>query len=253
MSKKFSSAQFSYFTWEQEILAVLEGLSKWEDKLMGRPITLVTDHKSLQFFTTQNRMSNRQVRWLEYISRFNFTVMYVPGEQNKVADALSQMYHNLLGPEGNRNNDWVSVDRKLDPEGEDLPHDVIAQARAMQLRPKDRTELRIEESKELNKLNADDNEDLSSDIEEDVAWSSGAPMQPLQVMIEGELLLNIIIPMYQEDKFLSKILDNPEHHDTFSVKNGVVYTRNPVGKDIICVPNALFKGRVTEIAIDQAH
>jgi hypothetical protein len=256
MSKKFSSAQSSYFTWEQEILAVLEGLSKWEDKLIGRPITLVTDHKSLQFFTTQNRMSNRQVRWWEYISRFNFEVMYVPGEQNKVADALSRMYHNLPAPEGARADDWVSIDRRLDPEGEDLPHDVIAQARAMQLRPRDRTEIRIEESRELNKLstNKDDEERPSSDDENDVAWNSGSPSEPLEVTVEGQSLLDIMVPLYREDRLFSKILENPEHHDTFSIKKGIVYARNPAGKAVICVPGVLFKGRrVTEIAIDQAH
>ena len=121
MSKKFSLAQCSYFTWEQEILAVLEGLSRWEDKLIGRPITVVTDHKALTFFMTQSRMSNRQIRWWEYISRFNFEVLYVPGEQNKVADALSRMYQNVPELADMRPTDWVTIDAKLDPEGEDLP------------------------------------------------------------------------------------------------------------------------------------
>jgi hypothetical protein len=36
MSKKFMSAQRSYKTYEQEALAVIESLMKWEDKLLGR-------------------------------------------------------------------------------------------------------------------------------------------------------------------------------------------------------------------------
>jgi hypothetical protein len=35
MSKKFSSPQMSCYTWEQETVAILEGLLKWEDKLLG--------------------------------------------------------------------------------------------------------------------------------------------------------------------------------------------------------------------------
>src|SRR5258708_24730399 len=36
--KKFSLAQMSYRTYEQETLAILEGLLRWEDKLLGREI-----------------------------------------------------------------------------------------------------------------------------------------------------------------------------------------------------------------------
>ena len=34
LSKKFSNTQSSYRTYEQETLAILEGLSRWEDKLL---------------------------------------------------------------------------------------------------------------------------------------------------------------------------------------------------------------------------
>ena len=45
--KKFTSAQHNHCTHEHETLAVLEALMKWEDKLLGRKFTVVTDHKGL--------------------------------------------------------------------------------------------------------------------------------------------------------------------------------------------------------------
>ena len=33
--------------------AILEALMKWEDKLLGRKFTVVTDHKDLEYFKTQ--------------------------------------------------------------------------------------------------------------------------------------------------------------------------------------------------------
>jgi hypothetical protein len=36
-----------------ETIAILEALLKWEDKLLGRWVTVVTDHKALEFFKTQ--------------------------------------------------------------------------------------------------------------------------------------------------------------------------------------------------------
>ena len=92
LSKKFSSAQHSYRTYEQETLAILEGLLRWEDKLLGREITIITDHRTLEFFNTQQSMSLRQIRWYEYLSRFNYTIQYVEGIKNIVANVLSRMY-----------------------------------------------------------------------------------------------------------------------------------------------------------------
>ena len=52
LSKKFTSMQHNYHTHEHETLAVLEALMKWEDKLLGKKFTVVTDHKGLEYFKT---------------------------------------------------------------------------------------------------------------------------------------------------------------------------------------------------------
>ena len=70
MSKKFTAAQHNYRVFEMETIAILEGLLKWEDKLIGNKINIVTDHRALEFFKTQRRLSSRQMRWMEYLSRF---------------------------------------------------------------------------------------------------------------------------------------------------------------------------------------
>jgi hypothetical protein len=88
-SRKFSPAQMNYRMHEQELLGILEGLMKWEDKLLGCTFCVLTDHRSLQWLKTQPELSRRQVRWLEYLSRFNFKIEYIPGDANVVADALS--------------------------------------------------------------------------------------------------------------------------------------------------------------------
>ncbi|KEP44919.1 putative Pol polyprotein/retrotransposon, partial [Rhizoctonia solani 123E] len=89
-SRKFTPAQMSYRTHEQELLAIIEGLLKWEDKLLGRRFRVLTDHNSLKWLKTQPDLSRRQVRWLEYLSRFDFDIEYIPGASNEIADALSR-------------------------------------------------------------------------------------------------------------------------------------------------------------------
>ena len=70
MSKKFTATQMNYHVWEMEMIAVLEVLLKWEDKLLGYPIHIVSDHKALEFFDNQRKLSSRQSRWREYLNRF---------------------------------------------------------------------------------------------------------------------------------------------------------------------------------------
>ena len=68
MSKKFQEAQFNYRVFEMETLAILEALLKWEDKLIGWRFKVITDHKALEFFLKQWKLSGRQAQWAEYLS-----------------------------------------------------------------------------------------------------------------------------------------------------------------------------------------
>ena len=43
------------------MIAVLEALMKWEDKLLGLKFILVTDHKGLKYFEIQKKLLDRQV------------------------------------------------------------------------------------------------------------------------------------------------------------------------------------------------
>ena len=121
LSKKFSSAQQNYCTHEHETIAILEALIKWEDKLLGRKFIIVTNNKGLEYFETQPSLSSRQTRWWEYLSRFNFTIQYVDGDTNRVADCLSRYYKNDGPDDYHPDHDFVSADAKLDPDGELIP------------------------------------------------------------------------------------------------------------------------------------
>ena len=125
MSKKFSYAQQHYAVHELETLAILEALHKWEDKLVGQRFHVITDHKALEFFKTQTTLSNRQLRWTEYMARFDFDITYIKGEYNKVADCLSRYYENDTSTDVHEYHEYVHADRLIDPEGEDLPMDRV--------------------------------------------------------------------------------------------------------------------------------
>ena len=68
------------------------------DLLLGRDVTLVTDHKPLTFAMEKvsPTMSPRQIRQLNYISHICKTIKYVPGIHNQVADSLSHLEINYI-------------------------------------------------------------------------------------------------------------------------------------------------------------
>ena len=121
LSEKFMSAQHNYHTHKHETFAVLEALMKWEDKLLGRKFTVVTDHKGLEYFKTQPNLSLRQTRWWEYLSCFNYNTIHVDGMQNQVADSLSCYYEYDTIWDEYHNSAFIKVDEILDPDGDLAP------------------------------------------------------------------------------------------------------------------------------------
>src|ERR1700733_12440610 len=57
---------------------------------MGAKFTVMTDHRSLQYFKTQPQLSNRQIHWKDIIANFDFEIVYIEGKTNIVADGLSR-------------------------------------------------------------------------------------------------------------------------------------------------------------------
>ncbi|MCO5561295.1 hypothetical protein L7F22_014916 [Adiantum nelumboides] len=89
-SRRLSSDEQILSIYEKELLAVLHALDSWKHYLLGTPFILRTDHQSLKYFMTQTKLSDKQMRWANFLSRFNFHIAHIAGKHNQVADALSR-------------------------------------------------------------------------------------------------------------------------------------------------------------------
>ena len=55
-----------------------------------RSFTVWSDHKNLQYFQTKRQLNERQARWAETLSRYNYQLTYRKGSTAVVPDALSR-------------------------------------------------------------------------------------------------------------------------------------------------------------------
>ncbi|KAH7904833.1 hypothetical protein BJ138DRAFT_1018573, partial [Hygrophoropsis aurantiaca] len=59
---------------------------------------------------------------------------------------------------------------------------------------------------------------------------------------------------YPVDKTLSKVLDKPSEHAAFALRDGLLYSKNHGGEEVLCIPRAVSKGKsIPGIIIEQAH
>ena len=91
-SRKLSSAESRYSTFDRELLAVYASVRHFRHFLQGASFTIQTDHLPLvhAFTKKSDPISARQQRHLSVISEFNCSLRHVPGKRNPVADALSR-------------------------------------------------------------------------------------------------------------------------------------------------------------------
>ena len=89
-SRRLNEHEKNLGIYEKELLAILHALNTWKHYLLGTPFVLRTDHQSLKYFLTQTKLSDKQMRWANFLSQFNFNIAHIAGKHNQVADALSQ-------------------------------------------------------------------------------------------------------------------------------------------------------------------
>lgn len=66
------------------------GSAELETNLLSRKFTVLTDQKSLKFLLEQSVITRDHQKWIVKLSGYDFDIVYRPGKENGVANALSR-------------------------------------------------------------------------------------------------------------------------------------------------------------------
>ncbi len=92
ISSRLTTAEAKYATVEKECLAILWAIKYIRPYLEGQHFTVETDHRGLQWLRSIQNPAGRLMCWALRLQKFDFTIVYRPGNTNQAADALNRCY-----------------------------------------------------------------------------------------------------------------------------------------------------------------
>jgi hypothetical protein len=96
-----------------------------------------------------------------------------------------------------------------------------------------------------------------SEDDDDIAvTAASSDGTTLRTKIESSMdLPKILRDAYHKDAIFSKIMVHPDAHKKFGIGDGLIWTKNQLRRDVVCVPRNEFHGgrRIIEIILNHTH
>ena len=87
-STVLSSCERNYTVTEKELLSVVFSCIKFHTFILGYPVTIRTDHRSISFLKNCKLNHGRLTRWVLILQEYNLDWEYIPGKKNIIACLL---------------------------------------------------------------------------------------------------------------------------------------------------------------------
>jgi hypothetical protein len=94
-SRKLKEHEIHYATHDLVLASIVHALKKWRHHLMGKRFEMRTDHNGLKYLFDQPTLNDRQSRWLEFLSEYDFDINHIKGKEKKLVDSLNRRLHEL--------------------------------------------------------------------------------------------------------------------------------------------------------------
>ena len=91
-SRSLNASERKYSASKRELLSIVYCLNKFSNYLLGQKFIVMTDHKPLTYLFSQKKLAELQQMWLDTFLKFNFEIVYCPGKNNQIPDAISRIF-----------------------------------------------------------------------------------------------------------------------------------------------------------------
>ena len=91
-SKKLTSVECNYMIYNKKLLAIVKSFKIWHPELASAAdqVKVYTNHRNLEYFMITKQLNWQQACWAEFLSEFNFKIMYKSDKQRGKPDMLMQ-------------------------------------------------------------------------------------------------------------------------------------------------------------------
>jgi len=90
-SRSFTKGESNKNTTEQELAAIYWAINHFRPYIYGRHFTVKTDHRPLTFLFSMTNPSSKLTQMRLDLEEYDFTVEYLKGRDNHIADAFSRI------------------------------------------------------------------------------------------------------------------------------------------------------------------
>jgi hypothetical protein len=89
---KLKGPELNYVIYDKKLIIIIEAFKEWKHYLMRtkHKIKVYMDYKNFTTFIITKELNKRQIRWYEFLSEFDFEIIYRKGSENGRADVLSR-------------------------------------------------------------------------------------------------------------------------------------------------------------------
>jgi hypothetical protein len=90
-SSKHTALECNYEIYNKELLIIVKVLKEWHPELQGTEnlFKIIMNYKNLQTFMFTKQLNQCQVQWAEFLSQFNFVIMYRSDSKAVLPNTLS--------------------------------------------------------------------------------------------------------------------------------------------------------------------
>jgi len=89
-SEKLKGSHLNYSTYDKKLYALVKALYNGQHYLFPKEFVIHSDHESLKYLKSQNKLNKRHAKWVEFLEQFSYVIKHKQGKINVVVDALSR-------------------------------------------------------------------------------------------------------------------------------------------------------------------